>query len=303
METLYQQLSIRPKPVLKWIGGKTQIISTVMKYIPVEIKGGYHEPFLGGGSVLFTVLSDIPIHGKIYASDININLINMYKSIQQTPDEFLKEVSVLFNEYNNCRVVNGNKTPKSYIEAKTSKESYYYYIRNRYNTEQSDLTILQTSGMFLFLNKTCFRGIYREGPNGFNVPFGNYSSTFEIDSRNILLVSKLIKDVIFTAQGYEESLGNVKDGDFVYLDPPYVPVNKKSFTRYTVNDFKHVQHENLFELVKTLVPNNVKILMSNSDTKIVRDTFKHLNVIVVECKRRINSKNPASIINEVLVYN
>lgn len=302
LENDIRNLSVTPKvkPFLKWVGGKTQIIDTILARFPTKMKA-YHEPFVGGGSVLLAALSsDIHVSGKIYASDINVNLINLYKTIQESPNEFLNEVSSLFNDYNNCTVTKGNRKPSSYTAAKESKESYYYYIRDRYNTKQSELSTLQISSMFLFLNKTCFRGLYREGPNGFNVPFGNYYRPFEIDTYNILAVSSLIQNVVFKAQGYQDSLENTEDGDFVYLDPPYVPAGNKSFTKYTSDDFSQDQHTQLFKSIKN---HKILFLMSNSDTPLVNDTFKDFSIDTIPCKRRINSKNPASIINEVLVYN
>jgi DNA adenine methylase len=163
----YENLDIQ-KPFLKWLGGKSQIITDIIRHIPSLIEN-YHEPFLGGGSVLLAVLSlqkqgKINIKNNIFAYDINNDLINLYKNIQKFPDDFHTCLSIYFTEYDDSE----------------NKEKYYYSIRDRYNKHTS--SNIERSAMFLFLNKTCFRGVYREGPNGFNVPYGHYKKTPEMIS-------------------------------------------------------------------------------------------------------------------------
>jgi DNA adenine methylase len=167
------------KPFLKWVGGKSQMITKVLDKFPSVIEN-YHEPFLGGGSVLLAVLSyinanKIKLVGKIYASDINLNIISLYKNIQLNPLELINEIKILINEYTSCNNIEVNRNPKNIDEAKTSQESYYYWIRSKFN-ELTDKQTIKASAMLLFMNKTCFRGVYREGPKGFNVPFGNYNN-------------------------------------------------------------------------------------------------------------------------------
>ena len=272
------------KPFIKWVGGKTQIIDEVLKRFPREINN-YHEPFLGGGSVLIGLLSDktIKVNGKIIASDINPHLIELYKKVQENPNELLKNFNEIVEEYSKCPQEKGTKKPQSLEEAMTSRESYYYWIRYKFNIEHKP-------EQFVFLNKTCFRGLHREGPNGFNVPFGHYKTLPTLD---VVEVSKLFQRVEFVCQSFEEVSKNIQDGDFVYMDPPYVPVNATSFTNYTKGDFNHGL---LLTFVRGL---KCRWLLSNADVPIMHDTFT--NVDLIECRRAINSKDPSSKINEVLI--
>ena len=296
------------KPFLKWVGGKTQIIKEILEKFPVKINN-YHEIFLGGGSVLLGVLSLIEENKleikNIYAYDLNKTLIYLYKNIQTKRDDFIKEIKKIVDENN---AIDGNvinRKPKNIDEAKTSQESYYYWIRKKYNemNDENKISVLG-SAYFLFLNKTCFRGLYRVGPNGFNVPYGHYKnpSIYDVDTINI--ISKLIKNVIFTHASFEESLLNVKKRDMVYCDPPYVPLNATSFVSYTADGFEGVLHEKLFKILDELKNKNINWMMSNSDTKLVTDAFSNktkYNTEKILCRRAIHSKKPDSKTNEVII--
>lgn len=274
------------KPFLKWVGGKTQIIDDVLNLFPNQIEN-YYEPFLGGGSVLLGVLSSdkIQISGKVYASDLNLNLIYVYKNIQTYPEKVIQEVNNLIKTYTNC-------------------EQDYLTIRSRFNnlTNEERMTPM-ASALFLYINKTCFRGMYRESKkSGFNVPFGNYKQPTIVDETHIREISKLIQPVIFTCCSFTESLANVKHNDFVYLDPPYAPENETSFTSYTSDGFILDHHKTLFKLCHDLP---CKFLMSNADVPFVKESFPFplYNTKIVLCRRAINSKNPEAKTNEVLITN
>lgn len=292
------------KPFLKWIGGKTQIINDIISKIPNEINN-YHELFLGGGSVLFAVLSlqkqnKIIIKNKIYAYDINNDLINVYKNIQHNKDELYEFIDFYINEYDSINGTTINRKPTSIEEAKTSKESYYYWIRNKYNN--IDKNSIECSALFIFINKTCFRGMYREGPNGFNVPYGHYKKTPVIITKpDLNYISDLIKDVEFKTSGFIDSIQNVKNGDFVYLDPPYAPENAKSFVGYVADGFSLETHQLLFDEIKK--NKKINFVMSNSKVDLVIDNFKEYNCIDIIARRAINSKNPGSTTTEVIIYN
>ena len=292
------------KPFLKWVGGKTQIIDSIISKLPKETNN-YHELFVGGGSVLFAILSlqkhnKILIKDKIYAYDININLINMYKNVQNNKDELYKILKSYYDKYDSITDTIINRKPKTIEEAQTSKESYYYWLRDRYNN--IDKNTVECSALFILINKICFRGMYREGPNGYNVPYGHYKKTPSLISKKELDdISSLIKDVVFQHNGFIESIKNVKDGDFVYLDPPYAPENSKSFVGYVEGGFNLKTHELLFVEIKKL--ENIKFIMSNAKVDIVTNSFKDYNCEDIVARRAINSKNPGSTTTEVIIYN
>ena len=326
------------KPFLKWVGGKSQILDQVLRLFPKEINN-YHEPFLGGGSVLLGFLSavksgSIKLSGKVFASDYNKALIGLYKNIQEFPEELIAEVKSISHTYASIKgtevlptshkrageavvptepasVGIVNRKPANEVEAKTSQESYYYWIRSLFNTllkDKEDMSdYIEVSAMFLFLNKTCFRGVYREGPNGFNVPFEKIQKNQTIlDEDHIRQVSVLIKDVVFTHASFEESLKKVVSSrDFIYMDPPYAPESDTSFVSYTKDGFGEENHKLLFRTCSEFQKKGVKLVMSNHDVKVVRDAFPSppFSTQVISCRRAINSKNPEAKTNEVLISN
>jgi len=295
------------KPILKWVGGKTQIIQQVLEKIPDEIDN-YYEPFVGGASVLIAVLEKKTIKCKIIASDFNPLLIQLYKDIQTSPDKVIYYLQQLVNGIKSIPVDNGNKDPKTLEEAKTSKESLYYWIRKKFNENRDSENTAKTSAMFVFLNKTCFRGVFREGPNGFNVPYGNNKNPEIFNEQHIYELHTIFKRVEFRVSSFEDILSGIIDtetnsNDFVYLDPPYVPENTKSFVGYTKDGFnKHIE---LFHLIHELTEKSIKVLHSNSNTTLVNEQFTEpkYKTLVIPCKRRINSKNPESMTEEVIISN
>jgi DNA adenine methylase len=154
----------------------------------------------------------------------------------------------------------------------------------------------------MFINKTCFRGMYREGPNGYNVPYGHYKKTPTIITREQLdTISELIKDVVFIHSDFGESIKNTQEGDFIYLDPPYAPENSKSFVGYNVDGFDLDTHKRLFDSIKKM--RGVKFAMSNARVELVIDNFKNYKSEDVKARRAINSKNPGSTTTEIIIYN
>lgn len=304
-----QSKEIEPKlykPFLKWVGGKTQIIHNIINHFPKEMNN-YHELFLGGGSVLLALLSlqrqnKIIIHNNIYVYDINERLINVYKHIQNNKDELFEFIEKYINEYDSIQGDEINRNPKTIDEAKTSKESYYYWMRRRFNN--IDKNIIESSALFMCINKTCFRGMYREGPNGYNVPFGHYKKTPIIITKNVLdEISEIIQNVSFIHSGFNDSIKNIKSDDFVYLDPPYAPENKTSFVGYVSSGFSLEDHITLFDSVKKMNEQNIKFVLSNAKVELVTQSFCNFKFDDIIARRAINSKNPQATTTEVIIYN
>ena len=299
-----------PKPILKWIGGKTQIIDKLIIDFPIEINN-YREIFLGGGSVLLNLLSYvkngiIKINGNIYAYDLNEPLIYVYKNIQTNHNELYKNLQTLIGCFNESGKGEINRKPINIEEAKVCAENYYYWIRTKYNKlSLEDKKKPSGSAMFIFLNKTCFRGMFRVGPSGFNVPYGHYNKPEIINKEHLDEINNLIQNVVFECSDFNTSLNSVQENDFTYLDPPYAPENQTSFVGYTENGFDNDNHKKLFQLIHQLTSDNKKIMLSNSDVDFVRENFTNdkYNISSILCKRSINSKNPGSKAKEVIIKN
>lgn len=306
------------KPFLKWVGGKTQLLTTIIPCIPQEINN-YYEPFVGGGSVLLAVLSlqqmgKINIKGEVTCSDYNRQLINVYKCMQTNPQKLYDHFTRYLTQYHSCitnQEDSPNRNPKTKKEAMQSKESYYYWIRKQYNTlMKTKKDDLEMAGQLLFLNKTCFRGMYREGPNGFNVPYGHYKQTPQAMTINEFKhISSMLQNVQFKHCDFSATLdaavhSNCKQ-DFIYMDPPYAPMNATSFVQYNKTGFNEKQHQMLFTYMNQL-SSRATVLMSNSNTDVVRNAFesnKRLTIKYIDARRAINAKNPGDKVKEVLVEN
>jgi DNA adenine methylase len=297
------------KPFLKWVGGKTQLLNSIIPLFPIEMNN-YHELFLGGGSVLLATLSlqsqgKLKINGNVYAYDLNKSLINLFNHIKSNKNELFNTITSVIEKYEGINSFNCEKherKPQTIEMAMKSKESYYYWCRKLYN--EAPIGSILRSALFLFLNKTCFRGMYREGPNGFNVPFGNYKKTPCIISRETLdNVSELIQNTQFIHLNFQSSIKNVNDGDFTYIDPPYAPEQANSFVGYTACGFNNELHTLLFDEIKELDTRNAKFVMSNAKVPLVVSHFSGFNSIDIEARRAINSKNPQSTTTETLIYN
>jgi DNA adenine methylase len=288
------------KPIIKWVGGKTQILDKVLKTFPRKMEN-YHELFVGGGSVLFGLLEskDITVKGKVYAYDKNQKLINMYKQIQDNPKDVHDHLLELFTTYDMRTGTEVNRKPQTEEEGLTSKESYYYWVRKTYN----DLipTTYTHAATLIFLNKTCFRGVYREGPNGFNVPYGHYKTTPLVVSLDELVkIQDLIKNVVFKCCDFRDAFTQiVNDDDFIYADPPYAPESVKSFVGYTKDGFGIDDHTDLFNLLKS---SGIGFVLSNAKVDLVTSSFNDYNIEDVPARRAINSKDPSSKTMEVLVH-
>ncbi|HIH45851.1 MAG TPA: DNA adenine methylase [Candidatus Nitrosotenuis sp.] len=262
-------LSTEPKPFVKWAGGKRQLIQTIDKYIPDEF-GTYFEPFLGGGAVLFHLLSQNP-KMKCKVSDLNSDLILAYVTIRDRLDDLLKSLENHSKNY--------SKNP----------DSYYYAIRASEPKNQIDKV-----SRLLFLNRTCFNGLYRVNSKGkFNVPLGRYSNPNIVNEENLTSVSHALqsKNIMINCSDFSAVLSDSRKGDFVYFDPPYQPMSETAnFTSYTNRDFTYKDLENLVKIAAKLSDRGCRVLLSNSNSKEVKEVFsKDWKLVEVRANRSINS--------------
>ena len=333
------------RPLLKWLGGKTQLMDRIVRMLPTEVAGDYYEPFVGGGSVLMAVLSlrragVMKIGGTVYASDANAYLMNVYRCVQADAAEVHRLLSGYLEVYDGLGGSEVNRKPKTEEEARTSKESYYYWMRACFNggracvfassasgsgeDEGKDEAAVQmrmrTAAQMMFLNKTCFRGVYREGPNGFNVPYGHYKTTPSAFSRDEFIhVGELMADVVFEDGDFGLQMGRVGRDDFVYADPPYVPVvakakakakakasgKAKSFVEYTAEGFDLGTHKRLFGAVHGAHERGGLFLLSNASVPLVEEEFgaSAYERVAVTARRAIHSKSPDATASELLIRN
>jgi DNA adenine methylase len=283
----------KAKPFLKWAGGKSQLVTALEERLPLAIRDSkmidvYVEPFVGGGAFFFYLKSKYTI-AKAYLLDANKDLIGAYKVVQQYPHELIDQLRTLEEKY------------LSLPEA--GRKEFYYEIRTLYNAQkQSDTNWVQRAAYMIFLNKTCYNGLYRLNSKGeFNTPYGKYKNPKICDAENILQASEALQDVEIICADFEESREYISKGTLVYLDPPYRPISKTaSFTNYTEDGFSDEEQIRLAKYFKEMHQRGAYILLSNSDPKNVDpsdDFFDRLyDGFVIEripAKRYINSNAKA----------
>jgi DNA adenine methylase len=268
-------------PVVKWVGGKRQIINEIMKYVP-ESYTTYYEPFLGGGALLFKLQPQ-----KAVVNDINHELINLYEVIKDNVEELIKDLKTHKNE-----------------------KEYFYKIRelDRKKDEYSKLTSVQRASRIIYLNKTCYNGLFRVNKAGeFNTPFGNYKKPNIVNETTLKAVSDYFNQakIRFCSLDFTVVLKGARKGAFVYFDPPYDPVSDTaSFTGYDRSGFDRSEQIRLKETCDKLDQKGVKFLLSNSATDFIKDLYKEYRIEIIQAKRPINSKaDKRGEIDEVLVMN
>lgn len=268
-------------PILKWVGGKRQLLSEIMPLINKNCST-YVEPFVGGGAVFFELQPK-----KAIINDFNSELINVYKVVRDNVEEL---ISVLekHNEQNS--------------------EEYFYEVRGLDRTDQfQEMTEVEKAARIIYLNKTCFNGLYRVNAAGhFNSPYGKYKNPNIVNATTLRAMSKYLnKGNIDIRQGdYKDALKGLRKGAFVYLDPPYMPIStSSSFTGYTENGFSYDHQVELKKECDVLRKKGIAFLQSNSDCPEIRELYKDYKIVTVQARRNINSNaKKRGEINEVLIY-
>jgi DNA adenine methylase len=280
------KLLYSPKPFVKWAGGKRQLIPELLKYIPKNFDN-YFEPFVGGGALFFELYNlDILKDKKVYLFDINKELINTYEIIRDFPNELIEKLKEFKSKHN---------------------KEFYYQIRELDRSENyKNLDNIIKAARFIYLNRTCFNGLYRVNKKGyFNVPIGKYKNPQIVNEENILAVSKALQNAIIKHCDYKEVLKFANSNDFIYFDPPYYPLNDTAnFTSYTQGEFLEKEQIELFETFKSLANKECFVLESNSDTEFINKLYKEFKIEKIFANRAINSKgNKRGKITEVLIRN
>lgn len=269
-------------PVLKWAGGKGQLLDIITERMP-KTYDRYFEPFIGGSAVLLAVAPK-----KAYINDINEQLINLYNQIKKSP----KKISEYLNK----------------LDSKPCDKELYYEIREKFNKkiENKELDI-ECAALMIWINKHCFNGLYRVNGKGlFNVPYNNKVSGKSIDDENILAIGSYFKksDIEISCKDFEDFCKDVRKNDFVYFDSPYLPESETAkFTDYTKDGFSMEDHERLAKLYKRLDKIGAKVMLSNNDVKMVYKLYKGYNIKSINVKRMINSNASKRNGKEVLITN
>lgn len=299
-----------PKPFLKWVGGKGQLLEIIDHNLPDKIKrhnkiDRYIEPFVGGGAVFFYLIKSYNVK-NIYLNDFNKELILTYNVIKNNPLELIKLLSDIQKKF----ISKNNE----------ERKEYYYSIRKKFNVELERFNFneynekwIERASYLIFLNKTCFNGLFRVNKKGeFNVPMGRYKTPKICDEKNIIEVSKALKNTNILNRDFQEIEEFIKKNSFVYMDPPYRPIKSTSnFNSYSTNDFNDDEQIRLSEFYKKISDLGAYVLLSNSDPKnfnpkddFFDDLYKDYHIERVNAKRMINrdGKSRGSI-KEILVRN
>lgn len=300
---------LRAKPFLKWAGGKGQLLETFSGFYPPELKANqvenYYEPFVGGGAVFFDIAQKHTIKSALLC-DVNEELILTYRVVQKDVFKLMEHLEWLKKRYEKP----GKKT----------QQQFFYEVRDEFNNSRFNINYesysenwIKRAAQIIFLNKTCFNGLFRfNSKGGFNVPAGRYKNPKILDTENLPKVAELLAMAEIKKSDFREITGYIKPGSFVYFDPPYRPINKtSSFTSYNKNVFNDKDQTELARVFSELHSKGAKLMLSNSDPKntdpddhFFDELYKPFHIFRVSAKRSINSNAAKrSAINEIIVTN
>lgn len=276
----------RVKPLLKWAGGKRQLANLIETHLPSNWdKGTYFEPFIGGAAMFLHLKP-----GKSVISDVNTRLINFYQVVATEPTKLIREVSSISEGFNSVLA--------------EEKRSYYLSLRTELNKRHLEAT--RQAALLYSVNKLCFNGLYRENSQGdFNVPFGNKALFPDFSAKDFFQVSEVLQGAKIVHGDFEFALSTANSGDFVYLDPPYIPLDAtSSFTAYSASGFNVEDQRRLAKSVLELEENGVKVLLSNSDTSLTREIYKGLKFVSISAPRSVSAKSSGrGKVQELLIKN
>lgn len=267
------------QPFVKWAGGKRQLLNKINEKLPVNFKT-YYEPFVGGGAVLFDIQ-----HKTSVINDINSHLISAYKNIRDNPVDLMN----LLDDFDSVKL----------------NDKIYREFRDKYNSHiKEDINNLETSALFIFLNKHGFNGLFRVNSKGlFNVPWNKKEYVASYNKDNIIKISKFLQSVKITNLDFKDAIKNAQKNDFVFFDSPYAPLNPSSFTAYDKTGFKLEDHERLAELFKTLDSRGVYCMLTNHNTELIQSLYMKYKIEEVNVRRSINSDSTKRRGKELIITN
>lgn len=274
------------KPVVKWVGGKTQLLEQIKERLPINFNKyayqKYYEPFLGGAAVLLDLN---PTNAVV--NDINPELINMYLQVRDNVDSVLLELTVIDRTH----------------EAADDPKAYYYLVREKYNKHLREDNAVQAA-RFIYLNKHCFNGLYRVNSKGeFNVPFNGKLSGRSFDPDHLRELSSRLKNVDIRCGDYLDAIKDASNNDFIFFDSPYAPITATSFTDYTKEGFDYEDHVTLAATFKLLTNRGCYCMLTNHDTPLIRELYKDFRIEVVDVRRSINRNGSDRTGKEVIITN
>jgi DNA adenine methylase len=267
---------VKARPFIKWAGGKSQLLPAMLPHVPSpETIGRYFEPFMGGAALFFAVQ-----HPQSFLSDRNPDLVELYQVVQQHVDELILALKIHRNE-----------------------REYFYEVRA---LNPKELSPVQRAARLIYLNKTCYNGLYRVNSKGqFNVPFGRYKNPTICDEVGLHAASLALQSAEIKQNNFESILKQARPNDFIYFDPPYQPLNKtSSFTSYTSDKFGEAEQKRLAEVFTELAEHGCYVMLSNSDAQLIRKLYRDFTIYEIQAGRAINSKAAGrGKITELLIVN
>lgn len=266
-------------PFVKWAGGKRQFLNKIIEKAPLQFDR-YYEHFVGGGAVLFGLN-----HQPSTINDINSHLIHTYKTIKDNPEKLME----ILDEYDEIRL----------------NDEKYKEFRNLYNQHiENRIYNIETAGLFIYINKHAFNGLFRVNSKGlYNVPWNKKEFVKSYNNENITRISRFLQNVTILNGDFSETLKNVKNGDFVFFDSPYAPLNPNSFTSYDKAGFKLEDHIRLADLFKKLSSQGVACMLTNHNTELIRELYSDFDKEEINVRRSINSDASKRVGKELIITN
>lgn len=277
-------VSREAQPFLKWVGGKAQLLTQFDEFFPFEVTR-YFEPFIGGGAVFFHLKHRFP-RMRTFVRDINPELINTYRAVRDYPHELMQQLDAHAAEF------------------KARGDDYFYFVRAQHHLTCDEKKIVERAARMIFLNKTCFNGLWRVNVRGeFNVPVGSNKNPGLYNVENILAASRALEGAHLAVQDFRETLNETRPGDFAYVDPPYYPVSATaSFTSYAKEDFGEGEQRELHAVFAEAARRGVRLMLSNSDTPFIRKLYREFQIHTVQARRMVNCDGTKrGAVNEVVV--